>query len=149
MASAVCVTNEANQKLTPSQKELNQWNFRLGNIGLQHVQWVIRTGRLNMKGNTKAVANCEEPKCAACESGKGHRRPNKVNTTKNNPMKEQELKNDHLLPVHMVSTYHYILRASDRLYHTKGKSYPYDMFSGGCVFIDHAIVIQAVSSKWL
>ena len=52
-------------------------------------------------------------------------------------MKEQELKNDHLMHVHMVSTYHYILRASDSLYHTKGKSYPYDMFSEGCVFIDH------------
>ena len=33
---------------------------------------------------------------------------------------------------------HYILRAPGRIYHTKGKSYQYDMFSGGCVFIDHA-----------
>ena len=38
----------------------------------------------------------------------------------------------------MVSAYHYILQAPGRLYHTKGKSYPSDMFSGGCVFIDHA-----------
>ena len=37
-------------------------------------------------------------------------------------MKEQELKNDHLLPGHMVSADHYILRAPGRLYHTKGKS---------------------------
>ena len=28
--SAVCVTNEANLNLTPSQKELLQWQFRLG-----------------------------------------------------------------------------------------------------------------------
>ena len=33
---------------------------------------------------------------------------------------------------------HYILRAPGRLYHTKGKSDQSDMFSGGCVFIDHA-----------
>ena len=32
---------------------------------------------------------------------------------------------------------HYILRAPGRIYHTKGKSNQYDMFSGGCVFIDH------------
>ena len=64
-------------------------------------------------------------------------RPNKVNTTKKNPMKEQELKKDHLLPGHMVSADHYISRAPGRLYHTKGKSDNSDMFSGGCVFIDH------------
>ena len=38
----------------------------------------------------------------------------------------------------MVSADHNISRAPGRLYHTKGKSYPYDIFSGGCVFIDHA-----------
>ena len=53
-------------------------------------------------------------------------------------MKEQELKKDHLLTGHMVSADHYISRAPGRLYHTKGKSDQSDMFSGGCVFIDHA-----------
>ena len=38
----------------------------------------------------------------------------------------------------MVSADHYISRAPGRLYHTKGKSDHSDMFSGGCVFIDHA-----------
>ena len=37
-----------------------------------------------------------------------------------------------------MSANHYILRAPGRLYHTKGKSYQSAMFSGGCVFIDHA-----------
>ena len=41
LTNTVCVTNEANQNLTPSQKELLQWHFRLGNIGFQHVQWLI------------------------------------------------------------------------------------------------------------
>ena len=56
----------------------------------------------------------------------------------NNHMKEKELKKDHLLPGQMVSADHYISRAPGRLYHTKGKSDKSDMFSGGCVFIDHA-----------
>ena len=90
-----------------------------------------------MQRNSKAVANYESPKCATCESGKGHRQPNKVNTMKNNHMKEKELKKDYLLPVHMVSADHYILRAPGRLYHTKGKPDPSDMFSVGCVFIHH------------
>ena len=57
---------------------------------------------------------------------------------KHNPMKEQDLKKHHLLTVQMVSEDHYISRDTGRIYHTKYKSDPYDMFSGGCVFIDHA-----------
>ena len=36
-----------------------------------------------------------------------------------------------------MSADHYIPRAPGRLYHTKRKSDKSDMFSGGCVFIDH------------
>ena len=53
-------------------------------------------------------------------------------------MKEQEINKDHLLPGHMVSAYHYILWATGRLYHTKGKSDPSYMYSEGCVLIEHA-----------
>ena len=38
----------------------------------------------------------------------------------------------------MVSAGHYISWDPGRLYHAKGKSDQSDMFSGGCVFIDHA-----------
>ena len=61
-----------------------------------------------MQGNSKIVANCKRPKCAACEFGKVHSRPNKVSTIKKNTMKEQELKKDHLLPGQMVSADQYI-----------------------------------------
>ena len=37
-----------------------------------------------------------------------------------------------------MSTDHYISRDPVRLYHTKGKSYRSDIFSGGYIFIDHA-----------
>ena len=73
-----------------------------------------------MQETSTAVANCERPKCAACEFGKGHRRPNKVNTTKKNPMKEQELKKDHLLPGQMVYADNYISPAPGRLTTQKG-----------------------------
>ena len=149
LASSVCVTNKANQNLTPSQKELLRWHFRLGHIGFQHVQWLIRTGRLKVQGNSKSVANCERPKCAACKFGKGQRQPNKVNTIKKNPMKEQELKKGHLLPGKMVSSDHYISRDPGRLYHTKGKSDPSYIFSGRCVFITMPVVMWELSTKWL
>ena len=37
----------------------------------------------------------------------------------------------------MVSADHYISQDPGRLYHTKGKPDQSDIFSGGCVFIDH------------
>ena len=101
-------------------KKLLRCHFRLLHIGFRHVQWLIRIGRLKVQGNSKAVANCETPKFSFCDFGKGHRRPNKVNTIYNNPMKEQDLKKDHLLPGKMVSVEHNISRAPGRLYHTKG-----------------------------
>ena len=90
-----------------------------------------------MQENYKVVANCERPKGAACEFGKVHCRPNKVNTIKKNPMKEQELKKDHIMPRQMVSADHYISRDTGRHYHAKEKSDQSNMFSGGFVFVDH------------
>ena len=58
---------------------------------------------MKVRGNSKAVANCESPKCADCKFGKGHRQYNKLNTIKTNPMKQQGLHNDHLLPGQMYS----------------------------------------------
>ena len=98
-----------------------------------------------MQGNSKAVANFERHKCAACEFGTSHLQSNKVNTIKNNHMKQEELRKYHLMPGHIVSAYHYILRAPCIFYHKNGKSDPYDMFSGGCVFIYH--VIRYVRTK--
>ena len=84
------------------------------------------------------MAKCERLKFAACEFGKDHCQPNKVNTIKKNLMKEQDLKKDHLMPGQVVSAYNYISQDSGSLYHTKGKPDPSDMLSGGCIFIDYA-----------
>ena len=100
-----------------------------------------------MQGNSKALANCERTKCAACELGKVHRRPKKINTINKNTMKEQDLKKVHLLQGQMVSADHYISRAPGRLDHTKGKSDQSDMFSGGCVFNDHASVYVSIKHQ--
>ena len=62
-------------------------------------------------------------------------------------MKEQELKKGNILPGQMVSADHYTLWSPGRLYHTKGKSDPSDMFSGGCVFIDHASSYLSINDQ--
>ena len=101
------------------------------------MKWLIFTGSLKLQGDSKAVANYERPKCAACEFRKGHRQSNTVNTIKNNPMKEKGTKKDNLLTGQKVSTDHYISWDLGRIYHTKGNSDPSEMFSEECDFIDH------------
>ena len=80
------------------------WDILVSNM----CKCLICAWRLKVQVNFKSVANCERPKCAACDFGKGRHQSNKVNTIKNNPMKEKELNKDHILPGHMVSAYHYI-----------------------------------------
>ena len=62
-------------------------------------------------------------------------------------MKEQELNKDNLLSGKMVSADNYISQDPGRLYHTKGKSYQYAMFSGGCVFIDNASGYVSINNQ--
>ena len=69
-----------------------------------------------MQGDYNAVSNCESTKCSACDFGKVHRQSNKLNTIKNNHMKEQDLNNDNILPGQMVSVDHYISRAPSGSY---------------------------------
>ena len=128
LACAVYGTNKAKNILNTSHKELLLWNFRLVHIWYQHVQKLIHTGILKVQGNPKAMSNYERTECSGCYFRKGHRRPNKINTTMKKPVKEGELKKDLLLPGKIVSAYHYILQAKCRIYHTKGKSDPYDIF---------------------
>ena len=47
----------------------------------------------------------------------------------------------------MVSVDYYISRAPGRLYHTKVKSDQSDIFSGGCVFIDHASAYVSINHQ--
>ena len=62
-------------------------------------------------------------------------------------MKDQDLNKDHLLPGQMVSEDHCISRDPGRLYRTKGKPDPSDMYSGGCVLIDHASVYMRIKHQ--
>ena len=91
LESAICVTNEANHNLNPSHREIMWWHFKLVNIELQCVQCFILTRNLKVKGNANVVVNFERHKCATCEFVKGHSKTYKINTTKKNTMKEQEL----------------------------------------------------------
>ena len=56
-------------------------------------------------------------------------------------MKDQDLKKDYFLPGQMVYADQYILWDICRLYHTKGKSDPSYMFSGGCILLTMPVIV--------
>ena len=87
------------------------------------------------------MTNCERPKCDAFEFGKCHRRSNKVNTINNNPMKEKDINKYNLMTRQIVSADNYISHAPSRIYNTKGKSDPSDMFSGGFFVLTSSVVM--------
>ena len=60
-----CVTKEANQNLTPPQKELLKWHYRLGHLGLQRVQALLRSGALGSHPLIKVAGSCERQMCSS------------------------------------------------------------------------------------
>ena len=73
--ATICLTEEANANLTSSQKELLRWHYKLGHISFKQIQWLIRNKKIWTVSSSKAIANCDLPKCASCEFGKASRRP--------------------------------------------------------------------------
>jgi hypothetical protein len=97
-----------------------------------------RGGFLGDTGLQKAAANCEHPKCSSCQYGKGRRRPSLGKVTKPIPSKEGSLKSEDLFPGQTVSVDHFQSSAKGRLYESFGKTSEDKMYSGGCIFVDHA-----------
>ena len=60
-------------------------------------------------------------------------------------MKVQELNTYHILPVHIISAYNYILRDTGSLYHTNIKSDLSEMFSG--IFVYGGAVEEASKDR--
>jgi hypothetical protein len=79
------------------------------------------------------------PKCAACQYGKQHKR-HIPGTTLSSVVKDRAhaLKSDILLPGQRISVDHFICRTRGRLLTSAGKTKLDDMYTGGCIFVDHA-----------
>ena len=68
-----CVLNINNMNLTPPQKELFHWHFRLCHQGFDSLQRLLRTGHLGNSPLTHAAAKCDIPTCSTCEFAKAKR----------------------------------------------------------------------------
>lgn len=131
------VTDDANRNLTGAQKELLKWHYRLGHVGFQWLQWLIRSGRITVS-NKNSLSKCPPPKCAACEYGKAMRRATEATTVMPKPDKEMELKQGDLIPGQRISVDHYQSAVPGRLYSSRGSTTASNKFHGGAIFVDHA-----------
>jgi hypothetical protein len=79
------------------------------------------------------------PKCAACQYCKQHCRPI-PGLTPSSVIRDQTniLKADIVIPGHRVSVGHFICSTRGRLLTSAGKTKLEEMFTGGCIFVDHA-----------
>ena len=137
-AMEACVLNVNNMNLTPPQKELLCWHFRLCHQGFDSLQQLLRTGHLGNSPLTHATAKCDIPTCSACEFAKAKRRPTSTQQLHPVPSKTHALKWDQLYPGQRVSMDHFTVTERGRLYTSMGKTTSDLMYASGCIFVDHA-----------
>ena len=133
-----CVLNVNNMNLTPPQKELLRWHFRLCHQGFDSLQRLLRTGHLGNSPLSRAAAKCDIPTCSVCEFAKAKRRPTTTKQQHPVPFKTHALKRDQLYPGQWVSMAHFMVTERGRLYTSMGKTTSDLMYAGSCIFVDHA-----------
>jgi hypothetical protein len=139
--SLMSVTEQTNQNLRPSQKELLLLHQKLGHAGFQWCQSLCATPRDTTKQQIivpkhPQVSTCEPPLCAACQLSKQNRRtPDRRATGHPEPM---AIRQGDLQPGDCISIDQYISALPGRLPHTKGKESKDERYNGGTMFVDHA-----------
>jgi len=132
----LCITDDENQNLTPTQKLLLQWHYRFGHRNMPAVQKLLRVDPFGSE-KLLSAARATIPRCEVCEFAKAHRQPTHGKTSKPNPDSDGKLKIDHLAPGAAVSVDHFESRLKGRIYTSFGKTTS-DQYVGGCIFVDHA-----------
>ena len=85
----------------------------------------------------KQASKCEIPMCPTCKYAKAKRRSTGYKAT-TLPLYPSSIDDDVLRPGQKVSVDHFIVKEKERLFESKGKTPDHIMYSGGCIFIDHA-----------
>ena len=143
LKSAVSTVNAENMNLSEPEKELLRWHCQLGHITFRRVQFLMRSGILSNSESSRRLhtAACKlalPPKCAACPYGQQSR--HSAPGTKTTVVQDRAgvLKKYHLLPGQRVSVDHFVCSTKGRLQTSLGKTADNNMFTGGCLIIDHA-----------
>ena len=141
--ATISEVSDDNLNLTEAEKELLRWHCRLGHTSFRKVAFMMLSGALAdsetaRRLHTAAANSTRVPKCAACLFGKQTQRPSKAMSHRIVRDREGVLRKDDLLPGQKVSADHFVCSTKGRLFQSRGKTKDSSMYTGGCLFIDHA-----------
>ena len=142
-ASEDAVFKQANINLSPDQRELLLWHYRLGHINMKWVQSLLQKPRNGeprcIKPSNNKCSHCETPMCAVCQYAKQKRRQPPKNLTALPPVPTISGLSDNVMdPGQRVSVDLYVAATPGRLPNTFGKEKIESQFTGGAIFVDHA-----------
>jgi hypothetical protein len=144
LVSIVNTIHKRNLNLTEAEKELLRWHYRLGHVGVKKVHFLLCSGVVSKTDESSRLqaAACRLtsfPKCTVCQYGKQHRRTI-LGTTPSSVVKDRAhaLKSDNLLPGQRITVDHFICSTRPRLLTSAGKTKLDNMYTGRCIFVDHA-----------
>ena len=137
------VTVSSNENLTEAEKELIRWHCKLGHLSFAKIQFLMRTGVLAATESQRRLhIACSRlqhsPLCAGCQFAKQKLRSSPGKTSHIVKDRDGVMSRDKLLPGQRVSIDHFICKTKGRLFTSRGKSKDADLYSGGCIFVDHA-----------
>jgi GAG-pre-integrase domain len=141
MQSLVSVVAESNQNLSEPEKELLKWHQRLAHIDCNKVKFLFRTGILARSESSRSLQTAASklkvnPRCAACQFGKQCQLSVPTTTQAKVTDSVGALSKDIVRPGQQVCIDHFVCKNKGRLFTSRGKSVPTDMYSGGCIFVD-------------
>ena len=132
-----CVSHETNQNLTPAQKELLHWHWRLGHASMPVIHWLGTQGLLG-KLSQRIARIADAPMCAACQHGKQVRKPTGTTKIVARDDKIGGIQREKLEPGDEIATDQFEVRKRGRSFKKSGRQKDIDKFCGGTVFTDIA-----------
>ena len=131
----LCITDEDNQNLTPSQKTLIHWHHRFKYKNCASIQQIFHTKSFTSR-KFESVGRFKLPKYEICQYARAHRKPKRGNISTVDPITDGFFKKGHLRPCSGIYVDNFESRLKGRTYALYYKTTS-DQYVGGCIFVDH------------
>ena len=142
--TCIATVHEANINLDEPSKELLRWHYKLGHIAYKKVQFLMRSGVLSTslaqrQLHKRCCSMKKYPKCASCQYAKQTLRSSPGNTkVRVQDHRQDILRADHVHPGQCISLDHFVTSTKGRLFSSRGRTNYKNLYTGGCIFVDHA-----------